>query len=119
MVDGAVARKTNTVSKFGSKFDTIADFLFVTAVLIKLFPLLDIDMWIAIWIAFIALIKLTTIAYTCISKKQFVTVHSDINKVTGAILFVLPLTFSFIDLRISATLHALLRQQRQYMKGTT
>lgn len=26
MIDGTVARKTNTVSEFGSKLDTVADF---------------------------------------------------------------------------------------------
>ena len=29
MVDGIIARKTNSVSEFGSKFDSIADFIFV------------------------------------------------------------------------------------------
>ena len=28
MVDGTVARKTNTVSEFGARLDTIADFIF-------------------------------------------------------------------------------------------
>ena len=29
MIDGTIARKTNTVSEFGSKLDTVADFIFV------------------------------------------------------------------------------------------
>ena len=29
MIDGTVARKTNTVSEFGSRLDTVADFIFV------------------------------------------------------------------------------------------
>ena len=29
MADGIVARKTNSVSEFGSRFDSIADFVFV------------------------------------------------------------------------------------------
>ena len=32
MVDGWVARKTNTVSEFGSKLDTVADIIFVCAI---------------------------------------------------------------------------------------
>ena len=28
MIDGRVARKTNTVSEFGAKLDTVADFVF-------------------------------------------------------------------------------------------
>ena len=38
MLDGAVARKTGTVSEFGSRLDTIADLLFVAVCLIKLLP---------------------------------------------------------------------------------
>ena len=57
ITDGIVARKTNTVSQFGSKFDTIADGVFVLVCMIKLFPILDIHMWIYIPVAIIALIK--------------------------------------------------------------
>ncbi|MBQ6440264.1 MAG: CDP-alcohol phosphatidyltransferase family protein [Mogibacterium sp.] len=35
MADGAVARKTGTVSEFGSKLDTVADAVFVAVCLIK------------------------------------------------------------------------------------
>ncbi|MBR4719791.1 MAG: CDP-alcohol phosphatidyltransferase family protein, partial [Lachnospiraceae bacterium] len=39
MVDGTIARKTGTVSEFGSKFDTVADFTLVIVCLIKLLPI--------------------------------------------------------------------------------
>lgn len=42
MIDGTVARKTNTDSEFGSKLDTIADFIFIVACLVKLLPVLNI-----------------------------------------------------------------------------
>lgn len=51
MIDGTVARKTNTVSSFGAKLDTIADFILVAVCLIKLLPILDIPVWLWIWIA--------------------------------------------------------------------
>ena len=35
MIDGAVARKTGTVSEFGSKLDTAADFVLVAVCLIN------------------------------------------------------------------------------------
>ena len=54
MVDGAVARKTGTVSEFGSRLDTIADIAFVAVCLIKLLPVLDIPDWLYVWIAIIA-----------------------------------------------------------------
>ena len=40
MFDGFVVRKTDTVSKFGARLDTIADFVFVIVCLIKLLPTL-------------------------------------------------------------------------------
>ena len=38
MVDGSIARKTGTVSSFGARLDTVADFLFVIASFVKLVP---------------------------------------------------------------------------------
>ena len=40
--DGIIARKTNSVSEFGSRFDSIADFVFVVVCLIKILPVMDI-----------------------------------------------------------------------------
>ena len=102
IADGWVARKTDTVSEFGSKLDTVADFIFVVVCLFKLIPVLDISTWLYIWIGIIALIKIINIVSGYIVQKQFVAIHSVMNKVTGALLFVLPLTISFIDLRYSA-----------------
>ena len=102
MIDGAVARKTDTVSKFGSQLDTFAVILFVVVCLIKLLPVLDIPVWLYIWILVIAFIKVANIAVGYIRQKAFVAVHSMINKVTGCLLFLFPLTLTFIDLRYSA-----------------
>ena len=102
MIDGAVARRTGSVSRCGSLFDTAADFVFVAVCLIKLLPILDIPKWIYVWIVAIALIKAINIASGCVMRKKLVTLHTPINKLTGALLFALPLTLSFIDLRYSA-----------------
>ena len=102
MIDGTIARKTNTVSAFGTKLDTIADFIFVAACLIKLLPVLIIPEWLWAWIAVIALIKIINILSGVVMHKKLIAVHSVINKVTGALLFVLPFTMSFVDLKYSA-----------------
>ena len=102
MIDGWVARKTNTVSAFGAKLDTIADFVFVIVCLVKLLPIMDIPIWLYVWIGIIALIKVINIVSGFVVQKQFVAIHSVMNKVTGILLFALPLTISFIDLRYSA-----------------
>ena len=102
MADGWVARKTNTVSEFGSKLDTIADFVFVVVCLVKLLPIMDIPVWLYVWIGFIALIKVINIVSGFVVQKRFVAVHSVMNKVTGILLFVFPLTLSIVDMKYSA-----------------
>lgn len=102
MVDGWVARKTNMVSDFGSKLDTVADIIFVVACLVKLLPVLHLPVWIYVWTGIIACIKVFNIIYSYVVRKQFLADHSLLNKVTGALLFALPLTLSFIDINYSA-----------------
>lgn len=102
IIDGTVARKTNTVSDFGAKLDTIADLVFVAVCLIKLMPFLDISVWLWVWIAVIALIKIINIISGVVLHKKLTAVHSVMNKVTGAICFLLPFTLSFVELKYSA-----------------
>lgn len=101
MIDGTIARKTNTASEFGSRLDTIADMVFVAACMIKLFPALTIHAWLLIWIGVIAIIKVINILSGYILQKKFVDKHTILNKVTGAALFILPLTLPLIELKYS------------------
>lgn len=50
----------------------------------------------------IALIKIINIISGHIVQRKLVAVHSVMNKVTGVLLFVLPLTFSIVPLKYSA-----------------
>ena len=102
MIDGAVARRTGTVNGFGSKLDTIADSVFAAVCLIKLLPVLDAPVWLYVWVAIIASIKFSNITAGYIRQKEFISVHSMMNRVTGGLLFVFPMTLAFIDLRYSA-----------------
>ena len=92
ILDGFVARHTDTVSKLGARLDTLADFVLVLVCLIKLLPVLRIPAWLYAWIGFIALIKVGNIVSGFVVQKRFVAVHSVMNKATGALLFLLPLT---------------------------
>ena len=104
MSDGVIARKTNTVSEFGSKFDSAADFVFVTVCLIKILPAMDIPTWLYIWTAVITLIKFINIISGYVVQKKFVTAHTAMNKVTGAVLFMLPLTLTIVPLKYTGIL---------------
>lgn len=70
MIDGKIARKTNTASEFGAKLDTVADLIFVVACAVKILPSMQITVWLWIWIGLIALIKLITFLYGLIFKKK-------------------------------------------------
>ena len=104
MIDGAAARKTGTASAFGAKFDTAADFVLVTVCLIKLLQVIHIPLWLIIWIILIAVVKAINLVSGFIMRKEIVVLHTVMNKVTGILLFVLPLTLSFIDLKYSGAL---------------
>jgi len=102
MIDGTIARKTNSISKFGSQLDTIADFIFVVVSLLKLLPAIHIPQWLWMWGGVIAVIKISNIIWGYVSKKQFMSMHTIMNKATGLLLFLLPLTISFMELKYTA-----------------
>jgi len=113
MIDGTIARKTNTVSEFGSTLDTVADFVFVVVCSIKLLPMIHIPVWLWIWIAVIAVIKTVNFARGLVCRKKLVDYHSVFNKATGLLLFLLPFTpqsveptYSFAVVCIIATIAA-------------
>ena len=104
MIDGTVARKTGTAGEFGSKLDTAADFVLVCCCLIKLIPVLHIPTWLVIWIIVIAVIKTINLISGYVMRNEIVVLHTAMNKLTGILLFVLPLTVSCFDLRYSGAL---------------
>ena len=102
MLDGFAARKTKTASRFGARLDTIADYEFVIVCLIKLLPVIRIPIWMYVWIGIITLIKVVNIALGFAVQKTFISVHSAMNKATGVLLFLLPLTIPVLPLKYSA-----------------
>ena len=102
MIDGTIARTRGTESKFGSKLDTIADIVFIAAAAYKILPVMEIPKSIWLWTGMIALIKIINIISGFVVEKQFVSVHTVANKITGLLLFLLPLTMAVVELRYSA-----------------
>ena len=102
MLDGFVARRTNTVSRSGAKLDTIADHVFVIVCLIKLLAVIRIPIWLYVWTGIIALLKVVNIISGFAVQKTFMAVHSAMNKAIGFLLFLLPLTIPVIPLKYYA-----------------
>ena len=96
MIDGTIARKTGAVSNFGAKLDTVSDFVFMAVCVVKLLPKINISVWLWIWIAIIAIVKVINIVMGFVRRKKLVALHTFLNKITGLLLFLLPLTLQFI-----------------------
>ena len=92
VLDGFIARKTNTTTPLGTKLDSVADLMFYAAMFYKIFPtlaeVLPIGVWVGIGIA--VLIRLCAYATAAIKYRRFASLHSWLNKVTGFMVFGLP-----------------------------
>ena len=96
VLDGWIARKTKTASDFGARIDSIADLLFYTVVLIRLFPYLRKMIPIQVWYAVVGILILRLIAYctAAIKYHRFASLHTLLNKLTGMAVFMLPYIFA-------------------------
>ncbi len=102
MIDGAIARKFNACSEFGSRLDSVGDFIFVAVCIPKFFCALEIPFWTWICIFVIAFIKISNLVFSRIKYQKFLMLHTIPNKITGFVLFLFPLILLFIDIKFAA-----------------
>jgi len=62
-----------------------------------LLPVIHLPGWLWIWGGCIAIIKVTNIVWGVVYRKKLVDVHTVLNKTTGLLLFLLPLTVQFVE----------------------
>ena len=91
-LDGWLARKMNVVSEFGAKLDSIADLLFYTVLLAKIFPKLWETLPYTIWIVLAAVLLVRCVAYVVafVKYRRFASIHTYMNKMTGFAIFAYP-----------------------------
>ena len=104
ILDGFLARKYKITSEFGAKIDSIADMIFVFESILKIIPVIEIPIAIYIWITIIILIKVFNIILGYIQYKKLTLLHTIANKITGFVLFIIPLMIGFIDIKILESL---------------
>lgn len=102
MADGYIARKTNTAGKLGEVLDSIADFVFVAAMLAVFVPIIPWKGWMLYWIGGIALIRFASFGIGYLKYKAFSSLHTYANKATGLVLFCFPLIYLVAGLTITA-----------------
>ena len=92
VLDGWLARRTGSASEFGARLDSIADLLFYGVLLIRLFPLLyqilPGEIWYAVFV--IIAVRLASYATAAVKYHCFASLHTWLNKLTGAAVFLLP-----------------------------
>lgn len=96
-LDGYIARKTNSESKFGAIIDSIADFTFMIIVTFVFLPKIFIPTKILIWVILIAFIKILAFLIGYLKYHAFAALHTYLNKLTGFILFCFPLLYKLTD----------------------
>ncbi|MGE9883087.1 CDP-alcohol phosphatidyltransferase family protein [Blautia obeum] len=92
VLDGWLARKTGRASEFGARLDSVADLLFYSVLLTRLFPVLYQMLPGVIWYAVsgIVLVRLASYVTAAVKYHRFASLHTWINKLTGAAVFLLP-----------------------------
>lgn len=91
-LDGWLARHTGTASDFGAKLDSIADLFFYTVMLLGLMPILWRLLPGLFWVLLGAVLLIRLCAYAVAAGRygRFAALHTYMNKLTGAAVFVLP-----------------------------
>lgn len=103
-LDGFFARKLHTESEKGAMLDSAADLLFAFIYAVRVLPLLSIPYWIWIWTAIIAVTKVTGILIASKKAHRLKIEHSFGNKLTGLMLFLLPLSVCIMDVKYCTSL---------------
>lgn len=104
VLDGFTARKLHTESEKGAMFDSTADLFFALAYAVKILPTLNLPLWIWIWTAIIATAKVACILLLSKRIHRLSIEHSFGNKLTGLLLFLLPLSVCVADVKCTAAL---------------
>lgn len=100
IMDGYIARKTNSASRLGTILDSVADLVFMGAAVAVILPTLSFPRGIWIWITLIALARMVSLMVAYVKYRAFAILHTYANKATGFLLFVFPLLYSSIDIHI-------------------
>ena len=108
ILDGIIARKTHTVSKLGSMLDSIGDILFSAIAFITIWPFLTLTVSSIILIVVIFIVRVTNIIVGIYREKKLIMLHTKANKLTGILLFLFPLTLSFVSSSLSIPLISLI-----------
>lgn len=95
VLDGTIARMTGSASDFGSKLDSVSDLTFYTIMMLKVLPRLIEILPLSVWIIVGIILGLRVASYVtaAVKYKKFASLHTYLNKLTGAAVFSVPYLF--------------------------
>ena len=96
VLDGPVARKYNQQSDAGARLDSIADLVFAAAIFIVAVRSIYFPLWVWLCIAVIALLRIASYAIGFYKYHTFASLHTIMNKVSGASIFAFPLLYALV-----------------------
>ena len=88
ILDGYIARKTNTCTKFGEYLDSFADAIFFIIILVKFLLLERLENYIIYWFIAICSIKAVSLIVGFIKYKTVAFLHTYANKFMGGVILI-------------------------------
>lgn len=101
ILDGFIARKTNTVSAEGAVLDSAADTVLIAVMLFMLVPVLPFTPWMLLWTAAIAVVRILSWAVGFIRYRTFASLHTYANKAAGFALFCFPVLWKLLGMPVT------------------
>ena len=104
VIDGYVARKTNTASRFGEILDSAADFLLVAVMGYIFIPLLVWEQWMLYWIGMVAVVRFTSLSVGFAKYRALAFLHTYANKAAGIACACFPFLYQFLGLSLTVAI---------------
>lgn len=95
MLDGPLARRSGTATETGAQLDSLCDMVFLFCTGGKLLPLFPMTMGLWAVTGVTALWKVGNLVYAKRQLGQAKSLHTTLNRLTGLLLFMLPLIWEY------------------------
>jgi CDP-diacylglycerol--glycerol-3-phosphate 3-phosphatidyltransferase len=96
ILDGLAARKLDVCTEHGHAIDSLADAVLALILLYCIIPAIQWDAWMILWIAAIAAVRLVAFGIGTSRYGRPAFVHTYLNKLAGALLFLTPFMLAII-----------------------
>ena len=94
VLDGYIARRTNTQSRLGARLDSVADFVFFAAVTVASVIWLGRGLSVFYpWLVAVVVLRCASVVVAACKYRTFAMLHTWGNKLTGVLLFFTPPLF--------------------------